>query len=289
MECVFQIEKDKYCNQVLQRWWPSVPRQTDISAISAAALPKADLFCGGFPCQNLSVAGKRAGLSGKQSKLFFEFTRLVETNNPRWIVVENVPGLMSSHKGKDMGTVVGTLEELGYGVCWRVLNLQHFGVPQRRRRLFIVGCLGDLRSSAEVLFDPASLRRDSKKSKEEEKEIARTSRGDSRNRDHEGFMVGFAHQSSYPAEYLEKNRSPTLQRSQAVAISNGLFVRRLMPIECERLQGFPDNWTAMCSDSQRYKMLGNAVGVNHSHWLGARIVTAEARKRTREMMADGTD
>jgi DNA (cytosine-5)-methyltransferase 1 len=101
-----------------------------------------DLICGGFPCQDLSVAGRRAGLQGSRSSLFFEFARIADALRPTWLLVENVPGLLSSHRGRDFAIVLATLADLGYGVCWRVLDSRHFGVPQRRRRVFIVGHLG---------------------------------------------------------------------------------------------------------------------------------------------------
>jgi DNA (cytosine-5)-methyltransferase 1 len=110
----------------------------------------AGLLCGGFPCQDLSVAGKRAGLEGNRSGLFFEFARIIDTLRPGWVLVENVPGLLSSNGGRDFGVVLGTLADLGYGVAWRILDSRFFGVPQRRRRVFIVGALavGDPRAAA---------------------------------------------------------------------------------------------------------------------------------------------
>lgn len=113
--------------------------------------PRIDLLAGGFPCQDLSVAGRRAGLAGDRSGLFFEFARIAETLRPRWVLVENVPGLLSSNGGRDFGVVLGTLADLGYGVAWRTLDSRFFGVPQRRRRVFILGALadGDPRAAAE--------------------------------------------------------------------------------------------------------------------------------------------
>lgn len=102
-----------------------------------------DLLCGGFPCQDLSVAGKRAGFKGERSSLFFEFARIADELRPRWIVLENVVGLLSSAEGRDFGILLSTLAEIGYGCAWRVVDARYFGVPQRRRRVFIVGCLGD--------------------------------------------------------------------------------------------------------------------------------------------------
>jgi DNA (cytosine-5)-methyltransferase 1 len=110
-----------------------------------------DLVYGGFPCQDVSVAGKRAGLSGERSALWFEFRRIVSELRPQWVVIENVPGLLSSHRGRDFGIVLGGLADIGYGWAYRVLDARWFGVPQRRRRVFIVGCLGDATRAAAVL------------------------------------------------------------------------------------------------------------------------------------------
>ncbi len=125
----------------------------DMDAAVAAALDGGpiDLVYGGFPCQDVSVAGKRAGLSGKRSGLWFEFERVLRELRPRWCVIENVPGLLSSHRGRDFGLVLGGLAELGYGWAYRVLDARFFGVPQRRRRIVIVGCLGDQARAGAVL------------------------------------------------------------------------------------------------------------------------------------------
>jgi len=118
-----------------------------------------DVITGGFPCQDLSLAGKRSGLAGQRSSLYWEIIRLVDELSPKYLVLENVPGLLSSNDGRDMGIVIGALTERGYGVSWRVLDAQYFGVAQRRRRVFIVGCAGDNgAASAEILALSESLR-----------------------------------------------------------------------------------------------------------------------------------
>ena len=155
-ECKGQVEWDKRATQVLRRHWPDTARWKDICDVDAKELPKADLFCGGFPCQDLSVAGKRRGFDGERSSLWHEFVRLVSVARPRWLLVENVPGLLSSRGGRDLGIILDTLEECGYGWCWRVLDSQFFGVPQRRRRFFLVGHLGGL-PPPEILFEPEGV------------------------------------------------------------------------------------------------------------------------------------
>jgi DNA (cytosine-5)-methyltransferase 1 len=167
MRTVWQCEKDEYRRRVLARHWPDIERWDDVRAVSMDALRRRDvhrgrergiadsaerqrnkrydspdLLCGGFPCQDLSVAGRRKGLEGDRSGLFYEFARIADELRPRWLMVENVPGLLSSADGRDFAIVLRTLADIGYGLAWRVLDARYFGVPQRRRRVFIVGHLG---------------------------------------------------------------------------------------------------------------------------------------------------
>src|SRR6516162_7962954 len=172
VETVLQVGRDAWCRGVLAHHWPEVERIDDVRSEDAALFQQLgddqqrrsrgsdtsgrdaiDLVHGGFPCQDVSVAGKRAGLAGGRSSLWFEFRRVVSILRPRWVVVENVPGLLSSGPtpGADFGVVLRGLVDLGYGVAWRVLDARHFGAPQRRRRVFVVGCLGDAPRAAQVL------------------------------------------------------------------------------------------------------------------------------------------
>jgi len=154
MEVVWQIEADAWCNKILARHWPEVTRYDDITTVDPGELEWVDLMVGGFPCQDLSVAGRREGLAGSRSSLFWEFLRIADALRPRWLLIENVPGLFSSQSGRDYLQIVSALDERGYGVAWRVLDSQHFGVAQRRRRVFIVGHLG-APCPPEVLFESA--------------------------------------------------------------------------------------------------------------------------------------
>lgn len=171
MECKWQVENDRFCNEILTRHWPDVPKYGDISAVDFSRLERVDMVCGGFPCQDLSVAGNRAGLAGERSQLFWEAIRCVRVLEPRWVLIENVPGLFSSQSGRDFLAVISALDELGYGVAWRVLDSQNFGVAQRRRRVFIVGHLGGP-CPPEVLFESESLSGDSAKGRETGSRVA---------------------------------------------------------------------------------------------------------------------
>jgi DNA (cytosine-5)-methyltransferase 1 len=170
---VANVEIDKQCQKVLAKHFPNAKQFSDITDVKGSDLigagfkPSRGIITGGFPCQDLSVAGKRAGLVGERSGLFWEIARLIEETKTEWFILENVPGLLTSNKGKDFGVVIGTMADIGYSLAWRVLDAQHFGVPQRRRRVFIVGRrTGDGLSSAEVLFKSEGLRRNTTQSKQ---------------------------------------------------------------------------------------------------------------------------
>ena len=165
VEVVASAEIDKHARSVLARHFPNAVQYDDVRKVTADGLrtagfiPERGIITGGFPCQDLSVAGKRAGLVGARSGLFYEIARIADETKAKWLILENVPGLLTSQRGADMGAVVGTLVDLGYGVAWRVLDAQHFGVPQRRRRVFIVAeRAGDPARAAQVLFERTSVR-----------------------------------------------------------------------------------------------------------------------------------
>jgi len=173
VEVVANVEIDKQCQKVLAKHFPKAKQFSDITDVKGSDLigagfePSRGIITGGFPCQDLSVAGKRAGLVGERSGLFWEIARLIEETQTEWFILENVPGLLTSNKGKDFGVVIGTMADIGYSLAWRVLDAQYFGVPQRRRRVFIVGRrTGDGLSSAEVLFKSEGLRRNTTQSKQ---------------------------------------------------------------------------------------------------------------------------
>jgi DNA (cytosine-5)-methyltransferase 1 len=141
--------------------------------IAAGFIPQSGIITGGFPCQDLSVAGKRAGLGGERSGLFWQICRLLDETRAQNFILENVPGLLSSNNGADMAVVIEALVERGYRIAYRVLDAQHFGVPQRRRRVFIVGCLGDTgRSPEEILAISESRAGYFEASKSKRKDIA---------------------------------------------------------------------------------------------------------------------
>jgi DNA (cytosine-5)-methyltransferase 1 len=156
---------------VLRRHWPEVPNHGDVTEIDCGSVQRVDLLCGGFPCQDISVAGSRAGLAGKRSGLFFEFVRLAGEISPEWLLLENVDGLLSCNGGADLAVVLHALVQLGYRVAWRVLDTQHFGCPQRRRRVFLVGH-SRAECAAAVLLEPDGVRGDSPASRAAGEDVA---------------------------------------------------------------------------------------------------------------------
>jgi DNA (cytosine-5)-methyltransferase 1 len=178
VKVVASVEIDKKCQEVLAHRFPESKIFDDVTTvkgedlINAGFTPSTGIITGGFPCQDLSVAGKRAGLAGARSGLFWEIARIVDETQSEYFVIENVPGLLSSNNGADFGVVIGTMADIGYSLSWRVLDAQHFGVPQRRKRIFIVGRRGsDSTGPAEVLFNSQGSRR-SASQKQQEWEVA---------------------------------------------------------------------------------------------------------------------
>jgi len=156
-EPVAFAEIEPFPSAVLKHHYPTVPNLGDMSKFKEWNLDPIDLLVGGTPCQSFSVAGLRKGLDDPRGNLMLTFGAIARHFSPRWLVWENVPGVLSSNGGRDFGTFLGMLGELGYGFAYRVLDAQYFGVAQRRRRVFVVGCLGDWRAAAAVLFELASL------------------------------------------------------------------------------------------------------------------------------------
>ena len=164
---------------ILKHRFPNIPNYGSLTEYKQWPLePGAiDLLVGGTPCQSFSVAGLRKGLDDPRGNLALVFLGLADKLKPRWIVWENVPGVLSSAGGRDFGSFLGALVELGYGFAYRVLDAQHFGVPQRRRRVFVVACLGDWRAPAEVLLESDCVRRDPKKGRAKGQGVAAGAEG----------------------------------------------------------------------------------------------------------------
>jgi len=388
---------------VLQHRFPEVPLHGDFTTIREGEYGAIDLLVGGTPCQSFSVAGLRGGLADDRGNLALQYLRLAQRLRPRWLVWENVPGVLSSSGGRDFGAILGGMVELGYGFAYRVLDAQYvrvdgFGraVPQRRRRVFVVGHLGDWRRPAAVLLERACLRGDPAPRREagarvagclapgahpggfngqdaySDHLVAHSLRGEGFDASEDGTgrgtpivpiafdttqitsaqnrnnpqpgdpchpLAAGAHAPAiafsckdHGADATDAGVTPTLramghgeshanaggQLAVAYDMQNGTLdaeicgtiqaegqrtgnrgfglllgwsVRRLTPTECERLQGFPDGWTAVpwrggiMPDGPRYKMLGNSMAVNVMRWIGRRIEAVDALEAAPALMA----
>lgn len=271
-------EIDKYASAVLKYHWPNTKNYGDIKKINWAEVPDFDLLTGGSPCQDLSIAGKRAGLNGQRSGLFYEYIKAVKIKRPRYFIWENVKGALSSNNGWDFTSVINEMAEAGYSLWWQVLNAKDFGVPQNRERIFVVGFRDG--SPREVFFERGDAELYTNKD---------TSQGSC-------LKSPLRSQGDRPMIYQtargnnlggEKGVCPTISKSSFEHnnhLIEGSRIRRLTPIECERLMGLPDEWTKYglmpcpkncphpqtpdcghkteISDSQRYKLCGNGVVVN---------------------------
>jgi len=271
--CVYSNEWDKYANSVYRKHFGECDSR-DIRTVDARTLPDFDLLCGGFPCQSFSIAGKRRGFDDTRGTLFFEIARILKEKQPRLCLLENVKGLLSHDEGRTIKVIFATLDELGYDLQWQVCNSKDFGVPQNRERIFIVG---HLRGTPRPKVFP--IIGYDKKDTQPGEEICATvkSRYPS---DWNGNYV-----SRTPLKFLTRNQKNiegdyafTVDGANTGGIKQDMKIRRLTPIECERLQGFPDNWTQygadgeLISDTQRYKMCGNAVTTNVITEIAKRLV-----------------
>ncbi|MGE0652043.1 MAG: DNA cytosine methyltransferase [Alphaproteobacteria bacterium] len=339
-------EIDPFPSAVHAARFPGIPNLGDVTAVEWSVVDAIDLLVFGSPCQSFSIAGKRAGLDDARGNLTLVGLAAAGRLRPRWLVWENVPGVLSIDGGRTFGAVLGALAELGYGFAYRVLDAQHFGVPQRRRRVFVVGHLGDWRHAAAVLFERASLSGHPPPRGEAGKGIARplgsSPAGGSGYRNDadtaesliafqgQGTNIGIdqlpalrvgngyasggapmiAHRlNAHPSRRIDGESEtfvPTLYsimpqnsgkdyKARPVDVAQpvmaggpvggnqggdyvvGASVRRLTPTEAERLQGFPDSFTAVsyrgkpAADGPRYRCLGNSMAVPCIGWILERV------------------
>ena len=279
----FYSEIDEFPRQVLAHHYPSVPLHGDFTTIEKNQYGSIDVLIGGTPCQSFSIAGLRGGMDDDRGNLALEFIRLAARERPKWIVWENVPGVLSSNGGRDFGTFIGAMGNIGYGFAYRICDAQYWGVAQRRRRVFVVGYLGDWRGAAAVLFERESLRGSIAPSREEGEKVAPAvttgppfSRTGNERVECEAIvpvskcLTAHGHRLDFETE-----KFPVSANS----------VRRLTVTECERLQGFPDGYTKipyrnrgaeLCPDGPRYKALGNSMAVPVIKWIGERIEMVES-------------
>jgi len=284
------IEWDKNCQRVLAQHYPTTPLKGDICDVRGTELGRVNLIGGGFPCQDTSIAAPhRTGLAGQRSGHYHEFVRLVEEHlrlvdecQPEWVVIENPEGLLKSNDGRDMATVVGGLEDLGYGWAYRTVDGRHLGTTQRRRRVLVVGHLGggpgpagDVLGLTGAGASPATAH--PVRGRQGRPALAGVPRG--------GPVVW--RKSARARAALSKGGYETWVQAQDgntltgfdggaatrqthLVAQNGRL-RTLTLTEWERLQGFPDGWTAAIPNSARYTALGNAIHTGTAAWLGQNL------------------
>jgi DNA (cytosine-5)-methyltransferase 1 len=336
-QCVAHAEVSAFPSAVLKHRFPDTPNLGDCTRHGGWPDEPVELVCGGTPCQAFSVAGLRRGFADPRGNLTLTFLAIVDQYRPRWVVWENVAGILSHDGGRSLAAILGAMGQLGYGWCYRVLDAQYVrvdgfphAVPQRRRRLFLVGHLGDWRPAAAVLSERQGLQGHSPPRRKAGQGVAnslvdRPDRGGGNSEGQRlipdvcGTLSDGAHMGGGPngqdahsgrviplvASPISANEANTYSHagnnSGAVhnvvpvafsakdhggvmpAIASQYAVRRLLPVECERLQGLPDGWTDVpwrgkdhAPDGPRYKAIGNGWAVNTARWVGTRIAEVEA-------------
>jgi DNA (cytosine-5)-methyltransferase 1 len=268
---LWQVEKDNYCNKILAKNFPNVQRHTDITKLDVTNLQKVDIISAGFPCQDISIAGYMVGLRGERSGLFFEAVEIFKAITPKWIVLENVQRLLTSNKGRDFGEILLLLGKCGYFLEWSVFNSQYFGVPQRRKRVFIVGHFGEPPASP-VLLDTSKVPEHLISQRSKEEISSRTAKEGSEGLVYSITGTAIGRQPKNGAQrgdYREGGISYTLTTSDR----HGIVYRA--SLDPSRI-GTPSGVSRQLEQhfSSRHRVVGNAVTVPVAHWIGERIVKA---------------
>lgn len=289
IETMWQCELDPKATAVLEHHWPDTTRYSDVTDMHGGQVEPVDVITFGSPCQDLSVAGQRAGLDGTRSGLVYEALRIASEMkeatggaHPQLLVWENVPGALSSNAGRDFAAVLDALADVGaVDIGWRVLDAQWFGVAQRRRRVFVVADLGGRRAGQVLTLAQGSAWSPRPRRQEGSRVAALTANGVGAGGgpDDNAAQAGHLIPDVPDVSGTIAARSGMQEKFNDQLIpESGTRVRRLTPVECERLQGFPDGWTEPAgADTHRYRTLGNAVCVPVAAWAGHNIVaTLEA-------------
>jgi DNA (cytosine-5)-methyltransferase 1 len=287
-KCVWANDIDKYaCKIYRKHFGKGELHERDIRAIKSISIPKADMLCAGFPCQAFSHAGKRKGFRDTRGTLFFEICRILWDKKINYFFLENVKGLLSHNGGRTFTTILQSLHELGYDCQWQVCNSKNYGVPQNRERIFIIGYIR--KEPRPEIFPIKNSIRKIKKGKINKDVTTAIDGNYYKGIDNHGqrtiIVVHNLQKRSIDRPSIKKNKNAVgsgplsrkdgltycLDSQSGQAIEGNFGVRKLTPLECERLQGFPDNWTEGISDTQRYKCIGNAVTVNVIEAIGERL------------------
>lgn len=303
-ECVGYSEIDKHAIKLYSAWYNDECNFGDITKIEAEKLPDFELLVGGFPCQAFSVAGKRGGFNDTRGTIFFDFARIMKAKKPKFAIFENVKGLLNHDGGKTYETMLRTLDELGYNAQWGILNTRFHGLPQNRERVYIVANLRE-RSSTKILFERGNGSADKMERTENgiigqfynRKGKTHQDLGVISSDGHSPALLATTHKNprivkigdidglntQYSRVYDSEGVSTTINaQGGGLGAKTGLYnvehkVRRLTPKECFRLQGFKDEMVELgyklgISDTQLYKMAGNAVSVPVVEWVAQRVL-----------------
>ena len=285
-------EIDKYAKQIYKKHFPESEDLGDVRTIRTDKLPHINLITFGFPCQDLSIAGKRAGLAGKRSGLFDEAIRIIQDTKPDYFIFENVKGLYSSNQGRDFEYILRTIADIGYDGQWQLLNTR-WVLPQNRERIYFVGHIRGT-SRPEVFPIREGIGNNNEQTKAIRVQISNTlrtnySNGFSNETYIEETVIGglkkvgtIGKDAQGQRVYNPKGISCQLSaqgggwgaKTGLYEIIGGKNIRRLTPVECERLQGFPEGWAEDVSDTQRYKCLGNAVTVPIVKLVAGKLLSA---------------
>jgi DNA (cytosine-5)-methyltransferase 1 len=282
--CVGSCEWDIHARETYKKNFGSYPEYDDAKDLHPQSLPSFDVLCAGFPCQAFSIAGKRLGFEDTRGTVFFEIARIAKEKRPSYLLLENVRGLLSHDKGRTFATIVSTLDALGYDAEWQVLNSKFF-VPQNRERVFIVGHLRGERTRQ--IFPLGDFDSETNQSEPKEKVGVVNDKGNLREVEQAtcldaNYWKGCDNHAQRTMIYLSNTNANMKQRIQErketwtlgtgtdFGIKDGMRIRKLTPVECERLQGFPDGWT-IGSDTQRYKQCGNAVTVHVVEYIAREL------------------
>ena len=264
----FNSEIDKYAIEVYKHNFKQSKYVGSVTDVRGSELPRIDAITFGSPCQDFSLAGNRKGMAGERSSLILEAIRLIQECRPRFFIWENVKGTFSSNAGEDFAAILQAFTNIGgYRLEWQLLNTKWF-LPQNRERVYLVGYTpkgsrGQIFPITESSFDTQRLEGISNSLTSVHKD---------------NYVLGYSRDSKGKVvDRHKRDLANTVHSSTGLGGNTDQFVnsiRRLTPIECERLQGFPDNWTLAngISDTQRYKMCGNAVTVDVVEAVGKRIL-----------------
>jgi len=277
--CVWSCDIDKWARQIYKKNFGEEP-EGDVRAIRPEDVPQAELYTFGWPCQDNSIAGKRKGQAvDTRSGTLFEAIRIMQAKKPKYFIAENVPGLFSVTEGCDFYETIRMFTDAGYDCQWQVLDTRWF-LPQNRKRIFFVGHLRGERRPKVFPIGENGQNDFKGDGKESWGDVGNTLSGRSASGQNArgNYVIGYTRKLDETGRAIRENHlkddfCQVKQRAgdQDQYILTNSKIRRLTPIECERLQGFPDNWTQGVSDTQRYKLLGNAVTVNVIEFLGKRL------------------